>query len=63
MRRQAACLKIQTYLRMYLVRISFKELLSSSITIQAGLRGMTSRNELRFRRQTSAAIIIQVYLL
>lgn len=61
MRRQAAALGIQTFLRMHLARRAYKELLSSTITIQSGLRGMAAREELQFRRQTKAAIIIQVH--
>ncbi|EHA8589917.1 myosin-17 [Cocos nucifera] len=59
MRRQAASLKIQMHFRMYLARQAYKELSSSSITIQAGLRGMAARKELHFRWQTKSAIIIQ----
>lgn len=32
----------------------------SAITLQTGLRAMTAHNEFRFRKQTKAAIIIQV---
>lgn len=60
MRRQAAALNIQTFFRMHLARIAYKMLLSSVVTIQTGLRGMVAREELHFRRQTKAAIIIQV---
>lgn len=59
-RKEAAALRIQTYFRVHFARKTYKELLYSSITIQAGLRGMTARKELRFRQQTKAATIIQV---
>lgn len=60
MRREASCLRIQKVLRMYLARKGYKEMYSSAISIQAGMRGMVARDELRFRRQTKAAIVIQV---
>lgn len=62
-RRQAACLRIQTFLRMYIARKAYNELVSSSIIIQTGMRAMAARKELHFRRQTRAAILIQVYLI
>lgn len=60
LRREAACLRIQKDLRMHLARKAYKELSSSAISIQTGMRGMAARSELRFRRETSAAIVIQV---
>lgn len=60
MRREASSLMIQRDLRMYLARKAYKELHSSAVSIQTGMRGMAVRIELRFRRQTRAAIIIQV---
>lgn len=62
MRREASCLRIQRDYRMHLARKVYNELCSSAVSIQTGMRGMTARNELRFRRQTKAAIIIQVNL-
>lgn len=62
MRREASCLKIQRDLRMHLARKAYKELCSSVVSIQTGLRGMAARDLLRFRRQTRAAIVIQVKL-
>lgn len=59
-RRQAAASRIQTYFRMYRARKAYKALSFASICIQAGIRGMAAREELLFRRQTSAAIVIQV---
>lgn len=63
MRREASCLRIQTDLRMYLARKMYKELCSSAVSVQTGMRGMSARNELRFRRQTKAAIMIQVFFI
>lgn len=60
MRREAACLRIQRDLRMYLARKAYTELCCSTIVIQSGMRGMAARDDLRFRRQTRAAIMIQV---
>lgn len=60
MRREAASLRIQRDLRMHLARKAYKELCSSAVSIQTGIRGMAVRNELRFRRQTRVAMIIQV---
>lgn len=60
MRREAAALKIQRDLRRFLARKAYRELYSAAISVQAGMRGMVARNELCFRRQTKAAIIIQV---
>lgn len=60
LRREASCLMIQRHLRMYLARKAYQDLYFSAVSIQTGIRGLTARNELRFRRQTKAAIIIQV---
>ena len=60
MRRETSCLMIQRALRMYLARKAYTELYSSVVSIQRGMRGMAARTELHFRRQTKAAIIIQV---
>jgi hypothetical protein len=45
---------------MHIARKAYNELYSSAISIQTGMRGMAARCSLRFRKQTSAAIIIQV---
>lgn len=60
MRREASCLRIQRVLRMYIARKAYRDICASALAIQIGMRGMAARNELRFRRQTQAAIIIQV---
>ncbi|CAL5366949.1 unnamed protein product [Camellia sinensis] len=52
-------LRIQRDFRMHLARKAYKELCSSAVSIQAGMRGMVARDELRFRRQTKAVIIVQ----
>lgn len=48
---------------MFVARKHYKKLYFSAVSIQAALRGMDARNELRFRRRTTAAIIIQVIIL
>ena len=45
---------------MHVARKAYKELYFSAVSIQTGMRGMVARNLLRFRRQTRAAIVIQV---
>lgn len=45
---------------MYLSRHAYKNLCSSAVCLQTGMRGMAVRNELRLRKRTRAAIIIQV---
>jgi myosin-5 len=60
MRREAAAVRIQKHVRRYQAQKSYTQLRLSAGVIQAGLRAMDARNEFRFRRQTKAAIIIQV---
>lgn len=60
MRKEAASRTIQKDSRMYLARKAYKRLCSSAVSIQTGMRVMVARNELRFRRRTKAAIVIQV---
>lgn len=60
MRREAASLKIQRHSRMYLAKNAYRRLYFSAISVQTGMRGMAARNELRFKKQTSVAIFIQV---
>lgn len=60
MRREASSIRIQKDLRKHLARKAYNQLCSSAVSVQTGMRGMAARNELRFRRQTRAAIIIQV---
>lgn len=60
MQREAASLKIQRCFRMHFARKAYKELHTSAVSIQTGMRGMAARCELRFKRQTRAAIVIQV---
>ncbi|PKA52778.1 hypothetical protein AXF42_Ash001759 [Apostasia shenzhenica] len=57
--RNAACLRIQKNVSMFIAKNSYKKLLVSSITLQAGARGMAARQELLLKRQTKAAILIQ----
>lgn len=60
MRREAAALKAQKNLRKYFARKSYLQLQKSAVTLQAGLRAMSGRKEFRFRKETKAAILIQV---
>lgn len=47
---------------MYLAKKAYKDMCFSAVCIQTGMRGMAARNELRFRRETRASILIQVTL-
>jgi len=60
LRREEASLKIQTSYRMHHARKNYVDVCSASTTIQSGLRGMGARIKLHFKRQTKAAVIIQV---
>ncbi|KAJ0716668.1 putative IQ motif, EF-hand binding, P-loop containing nucleoside triphosphate hydrolase [Helianthus annuus] len=44
---------------MHLAREGYKEHQFSAVSIQTGLHGIAARDELRFRRQTKATILIQ----
>ncbi|KAF2285577.1 hypothetical protein GH714_005606 [Hevea brasiliensis] len=59
LRREAASLKIQKHARRHLARKAYNRLCSSAVSIQAAMRRMAACNELQFRRQTRAAIMIQ----
>lgn len=63
MRREAAALKVQKNLRKYFARKSYLQLQKSAVTLQAGLRAMSGRKEFRFRKETKAAILIQVSII
>lgn len=45
---------------MHLARKSYSELSFAAVSIQSGMRGMASRDEIRFQRENKAAIMIQV---
>jgi len=60
MRREAASLKIQKDFLMHISRKAYKNIYDSAIYIQIGLRGMVARNDLRFRKRSHAAAVIQV---
>lgn len=62
MRREAASLKIQKDFLMHVSRKAYKRIYASAIYIQIGLRGMVARNDLRFRKRSQAAAVIQVGL-
>lgn len=53
-------MKIQKHYRMYLARNAYQKVYSSAVLIQTCMRGMDARNELKFRKRTRAAIIVQV---
>lgn len=56
-----ACLRIQKIGRMHYDRKAYKFLHSSAIQIQNGMRGMAARKAYNHKRQTKAAIGIQVF--
>lgn len=60
LKREAAAVKIQKHTRKYHARKAYKSLHVSVLVFQTGLRAMAARNQFRFRKQTKAAIIIQV---
>lgn len=60
LKREAAAVKIQKNARRFHARTAYKRLQTSVLYVQTGLRAMAARNEFRFRKQTKAAIIIQV---
>lgn len=59
-KRETAALKIQRGARMFIARKSYALLCSSAVLVQAVVRGTIARDELQLRKQTKAAIIIQV---
>lgn len=62
MRREAAAVKIQKNIRKHEARKTYNKLRVSVLVLQTGIRAMAAHREFRFRRQTKAAIIIQVIL-
>lgn len=60
MRREAACLTVQKDVRMFLARKTYYNLYLAALSVQTGMRGMAARIELQYRKQTQAAIFIQV---
>lgn len=60
MRREAAAVKIQKNVRRHKARESYLQLQAAAITLQTGLRAMSARKEFRFRKETKAAVHIQV---
>lgn len=53
---------IQKEAQKFLARKAYTLLSSSAIRIQTGMRGMAARTELQFRRETKAAILMQVMM-
>lgn len=62
MRKVAAAIKIQKNTRRYEARKAYKKLHASVLTLQTALRAIAARKEFRFRKQTKAAVIIQVII-
>ena len=60
MRWEAAAVKIQKNMRRHKARESYLQLQAAAITLQTGLRAMSARKEFRFRKETKAAVHIQV---
>ena len=62
LRCEAAAVKIEKNFRGYVARKAYLTVRSTAIALQTGLRAMKARNEFRFKKQTKAAILIQVSL-
>lgn len=60
MRREAASIKIQTKMKGHHWMMSFKKLKLSVVVIQTGIRAMACRTEFRYKKQNTAATMIQV---
>lgn len=60
MRQEASSLLIQRCLRMHIARKAYKELYTSAVSIQTGMRAMAAQCDLEFRRRTAATIVVQV---
>lgn len=59
-KREVACVRIQKEIRGNLSRRSYKKTQVSAIHIQAGMRGMSARQEFYVKREHHAATVIQV---
>lgn len=62
-KRQAAAIKIQKNSRRHNARKAYRKLQVSVLMVQTVLRAMDARKRFRFRKQTEAAIVIQVEFL
>lgn len=62
MRQEGAAIKIQKNLRRHLARKVYTKLMSCALVLQTGLRAMAAHDEFRYRKETKAAIIIQVVI-
>lgn len=60
MRREDAAIKIQTKARGHSARMSYKNLRISAVMVQTCLRAMACRKEFGFKKQSTAATMIQV---
>ena len=63
MKRESAAIQIQRHVRCWQARKLYKKARAAAIVIQACLRGMSARKEFTFRRQTRAAVKIQVLMI
>lgn len=63
LKRQAAAINIQKNSRRHHARKAYKKLQVSVLMVQTVLRAMDARKRFRFRKQTEAAIMIQVEIL
>ncbi|CAK7327357.1 unnamed protein product [Dovyalis caffra] len=57
--RSASIIQRKKYSRMYLASKAYNNLCFSAVSIQSGMRGMDARNQLWFRKQMRASIVIQ----
>ena len=59
-KKEAASLKIQANLRCHLARRKYTNIKLAGVVLQTGMRSMAARKEFRYRRQTTAATLLQV---
>lgn len=60
MREEAASIRIQKNVRAHTARKLYKNLQTSAVVIQTGMRAMAAHKEFSERRRTKAATMIQV---
>ncbi|MED6185847.1 hypothetical protein PIB30_060943 [Stylosanthes scabra] len=59
MRREDASVKIQKNFRMHIFRDAYQSLQASAVFIQTAMRGKQARSQLRYKKLTRAAVIIE----
>lgn len=62
LRKEAAAVKIQKNIRRYESRKAYKELNVSVLILQTAIRAAAARKKFRFKKQTKASVIIQVFV-